>query len=83
MVVLILLIHCLLLLSLSVGICIWSLFRYAVLSVLPRFAIILMGKRELVVVGEEREREREREREGERERDGCLTLIVFLVSCDL
>ena len=41
-VVLLLLIHCLLLLSLFVGGCALSLFCYAVLSVLSSFAIILL-----------------------------------------
>ena len=41
---------CLLLLSLFVGVLCLPLFCYAVFSVFPNFAIILMGKRELVAL---------------------------------
>ena len=48
---LLLLIHCLLLPSLFVGIAVFSLICYTVLSVLTLlFPIILMGKRELVAL---------------------------------
>ena len=47
-VVLLLLIHSLLLLSLFLGGCVWSLFCCAVFSVISSFAIILLGKIELV-----------------------------------
>ena len=49
-VVVLLLIHCLLLLPLSVGLSVWSLFRYTVLSVLSSFEIISPRKRELVAL---------------------------------
>ena len=47
-----LLIHCLVLLPLFVGLCVWSLlvFRYVVLSVVSGFAIIFVGRRELVAL---------------------------------
>ena len=41
-----LLIHCLLLLP-CVGVCVWSLVCYLVLSVLPSFAFIFLRKRDL------------------------------------
>ena len=41
-----LLIHCLSLLPLFVGFCVWSLFCYAVLSALSSFAFHMTGKRE-------------------------------------
>ena len=43
-----LLIHCLLLLPLFVGFCVWSLFCNAVISVLSCYSIILMRKSELI-----------------------------------
>ena len=45
------LIHCLLLFPLFIlGVCVWSLFCYSAISFFTSFAIILMGKRELVVL---------------------------------
>ena len=41
-------IHCLLLLQLLMVLCVWSLFCYAVFSLLCSFAIILLEKREMV-----------------------------------
>ena len=43
-------IDCLFLLPLFVVVCVWSLFCYALLCVLSSFAIISLGKRELVVL---------------------------------
>ena len=49
-ILLLLLIPCLIMLSLSVDFCVWSFFCYAVLSVLSSFAIITLRKRELVAL---------------------------------
>ena len=49
-VVLMLFIHCLLLLPLFCGFCVRFLFCFAVLCVLSSFAIISLGKRELVAL---------------------------------
>ena len=49
-VILLLLIHWLLLIPLFLWVYVWAMFCYAILCVLSSFAIILMGKRELVAL---------------------------------